>query len=109
MNPFTAFIDWLDENADYAPIGAFIGLGIAIALAFAFGAWPKSQKYFPDTPENRANLSVVGARILGIEINKERSDTMTLDEYKAYVEAQRKESLAQAMSLLTKGANKWAH
>jgi hypothetical protein len=38
MNPFTAFIDWLDENADYAPIGAFIGLGIAIALAFAFGA-----------------------------------------------------------------------
>jgi hypothetical protein len=37
MNPFTMIIDWLDENADYAPIGAFIGLGIAIALAFIFG------------------------------------------------------------------------
>ena len=49
---------------------------------------------------------MVGARILGIEINKERSDTMTLDEYKAYVEAQRKESLAQALTLLKKGANK---
>ena len=70
--------------------------------------WPKSQKYFPDTPEKQANLSVPYDRILGIE-TKERSDTMTLDEYKAYVEAQRKESLAQAMSLLTKGANKWAH
>ncbi len=34
---------------------------------------------------------------------------MTLDEYKAYVEAQRKESLAQALTLLKKGANKWAH
>jgi hypothetical protein len=31
---------------------------------------------------------------------------MTLDEYKALVEAQRKESTLQAMSLLTKGANK---
>lgn len=67
--------------------------------------WCKSQKYFPDTPEKQANLSVPYDRILGIE-TKERSDTMTLDEYKAYVEAQRKESLAQAMSLLTKGANK---
>ncbi len=37
MNPFTALIDWLDENADYAPIGAFIGLAIAIVLAFSFG------------------------------------------------------------------------
>lgn len=74
MNPFTALIDWLDENADYAPIGAFIGLGIAIALAFAFGAWPKSQKKICDTPEKQANLSVVGARILGIKIKKERSD-----------------------------------
>ena len=74
MNPFTALIDWLDENADYAPIGAFVGLGIALILAFTLGAWPKSQKYFPDTPEKQANLSVVGARILSIEINKERSD-----------------------------------
>jgi hypothetical protein len=30
---------------------------------------------------------------------------MTLDEYKAYVEAQRKESLANALSLLTKEEN----
>ena len=30
---------------------------------------------------------------------------MTLDEYKAYVEAQRKESLANALSLLTKEQN----
>lgn len=37
MNPFTYVQDWLDDNADYAPIGAFIGLGIAIALAFIFG------------------------------------------------------------------------
>ncbi len=37
MNPFTMLIDWLDENADYAPIGAFIGLGVAIALCFIFG------------------------------------------------------------------------
>ena len=34
---------------------------------------------------------------------------MTLDEYKAYVEAQRKESLAQALTLLKKGSDKWAH
>jgi hypothetical protein len=31
---------------------------------------------------------------------------MTLDEYKALVEAQRKESLAQALALLTKKENK---
>jgi hypothetical protein len=37
MNPFTYAIDWLDDNADYAPIGAFIGVGIAIALCFIFG------------------------------------------------------------------------
>jgi hypothetical protein len=37
MNPFTYAMDWLDDNADYAPIGAFIGLGIAIALCFIFG------------------------------------------------------------------------
>jgi len=43
MNPFTALIDWLDENADYAPIGAFIGLGIALVLAFTLGAWPISH------------------------------------------------------------------
>jgi hypothetical protein len=28
---------------------------------------------------------------------------MNLDEYKAHIEAQRKESLAQALALLTKG------
>ena len=37
MNPFTYMIDWLDDNADYAPIGAFIGVGIAIALCIIFG------------------------------------------------------------------------
>jgi hypothetical protein len=37
MNPFTAVIDWLDENADYAPIGAFIGVVVAVALCFIFG------------------------------------------------------------------------
>ena len=63
MNPFTALIDWLDENADYAPIGAFVGLGIALILAFTLGAWPKSQKYFPDTPEKTANLSVPSDRL----------------------------------------------
>jgi len=31
---------------------------------------------------------------------------MTLDEYKAHIEAQRKESLAQALILLTKKENK---
>jgi len=38
-NPFTAVIDWLDENADVgAPIGAFIGVAIAVALCFILGA-----------------------------------------------------------------------
>lgn len=38
-NPFTALIDWLDENADFgAPIGAFIGVAIAITLCFILGA-----------------------------------------------------------------------
>jgi len=37
-NPIMAVIDWIDENADYAPIGAFIGLGIALVLAFTLGA-----------------------------------------------------------------------
>jgi hypothetical protein len=38
-NPFTAVIDWLDENADFgAPIGAFVGVAIAIALCFILGA-----------------------------------------------------------------------
>jgi hypothetical protein len=31
---------------------------------------------------------------------------MTLEEYKAYIEAQRKESLANALSLLTKKEDK---
>jgi hypothetical protein len=31
---------------------------------------------------------------------------MNIDEFKAYVEAQRKESLAQALALLTKKENK---
>jgi hypothetical protein len=39
VNPFTAVIDWIDENADFgAPIGAFIGVGIAVALCFILGA-----------------------------------------------------------------------
>jgi hypothetical protein len=34
MNPFTYAIDWLDDNADFmAPVGAFIGMAIAIGLA----------------------------------------------------------------------------
>ena len=38
-NPFTAVIDWLDENADVgAPIGAFVGVAVAIALCFILGA-----------------------------------------------------------------------
>jgi hypothetical protein len=38
MNPFTALIDWIDESADFmAPVGAFIGIGIAIALCFING------------------------------------------------------------------------
>ena len=64
MNPFTALIDWLDENADYAPIGAFVGLGIALILAFTLGAWPKSQKWFPDTPEKGVKMSDPPVRIL---------------------------------------------
>ena len=39
MNPFTALIDWLDEYADVAaPVGAFIGVGIALILCFTLGA-----------------------------------------------------------------------
>lgn len=39
MNPFTAAQDWLEDNADFgAPLAAFIGVGIAIALCFIFGA-----------------------------------------------------------------------
>lgn len=31
-------LDWLDENADVmGPAGAFIGVGIAVALCFIFG------------------------------------------------------------------------
>jgi hypothetical protein len=38
MNPFTAVQDWVDENLDVmAPVGAFIGVGISIALCFIFG------------------------------------------------------------------------
>ena len=38
MNPFTALIDWIDESADFmAPVEAFIGVGIAIALCFING------------------------------------------------------------------------
>jgi len=38
MNPFTYAIDWLEDNADVgAPIGAFIGVAIAIGLCFIFG------------------------------------------------------------------------
>jgi len=37
-NPIMAVIDWIDENADFgAPVGAFIGLGIALILAFTLG------------------------------------------------------------------------
>lgn len=63
MNPFTALIDWLDDNADYAPIGAFIGLGIALVLAFTLGAWPISQKKIDDTPEKRVKMSVPPATL----------------------------------------------
>ena len=34
---------------------------------------------------------------------------MTLEEYKVLVEATRKASTLQAMSLLKKGSDKWAH
>jgi hypothetical protein len=37
MNPFTYMIDLLDEYDYMGPIGAFIGVGIAIALCFIFG------------------------------------------------------------------------
>lgn len=38
MNPFTALIDWIDENADgYGPVGAFIGVGVALILCFTLG------------------------------------------------------------------------
>ena len=37
VNPFWTVTNLIDENADYAPIGAFIGLGIAILLAVIFG------------------------------------------------------------------------
>jgi len=37
MNPFTYMIDWLDDNADYAPIGAFIGVAIAIVICIVAG------------------------------------------------------------------------
>jgi hypothetical protein len=39
MNPFTAVIDWLDENADFgAPLAAFVGVAIAVTLCLVFGA-----------------------------------------------------------------------
>jgi hypothetical protein len=39
MNPFTAIIDWLDENADFgAPVAAFVGVAVAIAICFVLGA-----------------------------------------------------------------------
>jgi hypothetical protein len=32
-------LDWIDENADGAgPVGAFIGVAIAVALCFILGA-----------------------------------------------------------------------
>jgi len=38
MNPFTALIDWIDENADFgAPIGAFVGVALAIVACFIWG------------------------------------------------------------------------
>jgi hypothetical protein len=38
MNPFTALIDWLDEYADVAaPVGAFVGVAIALILCFTLG------------------------------------------------------------------------
>jgi hypothetical protein len=39
MNPFTYLIDLLDDYGDVGgPIGAFIGVGVAIALCVIFGA-----------------------------------------------------------------------
>jgi hypothetical protein len=38
MNPFTALIDWLDENADLgAPVGAFVGVALAVIACFIWG------------------------------------------------------------------------
>jgi hypothetical protein len=38
MNPFTAVMDWLDDNADVgAPIGAFIGVAVAVIACFIWG------------------------------------------------------------------------
>lgn len=38
LNPFTAMIDWLDEYGDVAgPIGAFIGVAIAVITCFVLG------------------------------------------------------------------------
>jgi hypothetical protein len=38
MNPFTALIDWLDMYADVAaPVGAFLGVAIAVVTAFILG------------------------------------------------------------------------
>jgi hypothetical protein len=36
-NPFTYMIDLLDEYDYMGPVGAFVGVGIAIALCFIFG------------------------------------------------------------------------
>ena len=33
-NPFLAVADWMDENIEAGIIGAFIGLGIAVVIAF---------------------------------------------------------------------------
>lgn len=33
-NPFLAVADWVDENIEAGIIGAFIGLGIAVVIAF---------------------------------------------------------------------------
>ena len=63
MNPFTALIDLLDEYEYAGPIGAFVGLGIALILAFTLGGWCKSQKKICDTPEKTANLSVPSDRL----------------------------------------------
>ena len=33
-NPFLAISDWMDVNIEAGIIGAFIGLGIAVVIAF---------------------------------------------------------------------------
>ena len=33
-NPFLAIADWMDENIEAGIIGAFIGLGIEVVIAF---------------------------------------------------------------------------